>query len=113
MRFTVFQKGQIAKKFRLCGVYMYGTDAIAIRRVTIKFKDGIIDCERPHKEAAGIALLWPIEGFGKVLLPTTCLPERDEPYNLNVEITRAKLMQIINKREDWSFFANESDSSDF
>ena len=49
-------------------------------------------------------MLWPIDGFGKVLLPTTCLPEREKPYNLNVEIARAKLMQIVNKREDWSFF---------
>ena len=37
-------------------------------------------------------------------MPTTCLPERTEPYILNVEIARARLMQIINKREDWSLF---------
>jgi len=55
-------------------------------------------------ETAGLVLLWPVEGFGKVLLPTTCLPERERPYNLNIEIARAKLMQIINKREEWSFF---------
>jgi hypothetical protein len=55
-------------------------------------------------ETAGLALLWHVDGFGKVLLPTTCLPERERPYNLNVEMTRARLMQIINKREDWSFF---------
>ena len=55
-------------------------------------------------ETAGLALLWSINGFGRMLVPTTCLPEREKPYNLNLEIARAKLMQIINKREDWSFF---------
>jgi len=88
----------------LCGAYLFGTDGIAIRRAKIRFKNGLVECERPNLETAGLALLWPIDGFGKVLLPTTCLPERARAYNLNLEIARAKLMQIINKQEDWSFF---------
>jgi len=104
VKFQVFKKGKVVDKFTLCGAYLFGTDGIAVRRAQITFKNGIIECVKPHMETAGLALLWPIEGFGKVLLPTTCLPERAEPYNLNVEITRAKLMQIINKREEWSFF---------
>ena len=42
-------------------------------------------------------------------MPCTCPdspPERAEPYILNVEIARAKLMQIVNKREDWWVFNN-------
>ncbi len=83
---------------------MFGTDGIGIRRAKFTFKNSILECKKSNLETAGLALLWPIEGFGKVLLPTTCLPERRNPYNLNVEIARAKLMQIINKREDWAFF---------
>ncbi len=104
MKFQVFKNGKVIDKFTLCGAYLFGTDGIAIRRAQIAFKNGMIECKKPSLETAGLALLWPIEGFGKVLLPTTCLPERAEPYNLNVEIARAKLMQTINKREDWSFF---------
>ncbi len=106
MKFQVFKNGQIVDKFTLCGAYLFGGDGIGIRRAQINFKDGCIYCHRPNLVSAGLALLWPIDGFGKVLLPTTCLPERDKPYNLNVEIARAKLMQIVNKREDWSFFNN-------
>ncbi len=106
MKFQVFKNGQIVNKFTLCGAYLFGGDGIGIRRAQINFKDGCIHCHRPNLVSAGLALLWPIDGFGKVLLPTTCLPERDRPYNLNVEIARAKLMQIVNKREDWSFFNN-------
>ncbi|MFQ6035257.1 MAG: endo-1,4-beta-xylanase [Sedimentisphaerales bacterium] len=104
MKFQVFNKGKVVDKFRLCGAYLFGTDGIGIRRAKIRFKNGFVECERPNLETAGLALLWPIDGFGRMLLPTTCLPERDRPYNLNLEIARAKLMQIINKREDWSFF---------
>jgi len=104
VKFQVFKNGKIVGKFRLCGAYLFGTDGIAIRRAQITFKNGIIECKKSNLETAGLALLWRIDGFGKVLLPTTCLPERTRPYILNVEIARAKLMQIINKREDWSFF---------
>ena len=104
MKFQVFKNGKVVDKFRLCGAYLFGTDGIAIRRAKIRFKDGLVECERPNLETAGLALLWPIDGLGRMILPTTCLPERNRPYNLNLEIARAKLMQIINKQEDWSFF---------
>lgn len=104
MKFQVFKNGKLVDKFTLCGAYVFGTDGISIRRAQIVFKKGVIECLKPNLETAGLALLWPIDGFGKVLLSTTCLPDRERPYNLNVEITRAKLMQIVNKREDWSFF---------
>ena len=104
MRFQVFKDGKVVDKFGLFGAYFFGTDGIAIRRTKITFRNGIITCDKPNLETGGLALLWPIDGFGKVLLPTTCLPERTGLYNLNVEIARAKLMQIINKREDWLYF---------
>jgi hypothetical protein len=104
VKFQVFREGQIINDFTLSGAYLFGTDGISIRRAKISFAAGVIDCVRPNLETAGLALLWPIEGFGRVLLPTTCLPERDRPYVLNVELARAKLMQITNRREDWSFF---------
>lgn len=104
MKFRVFKNGEVVDKFTLCGAYMFGGDGIGVRRAQIAFKKGFVQCTKQNLETAGLALLWPIEGFGRVLLPTTCLPERKRPYNLNVEIARAKLMQIVNKREDWSFF---------
>jgi len=58
-----------------------------------------------------VTLLWSVEGFGRVLLSTTCLPDRPEPYNLNLELTRGRLMQIINKREDWSIFEDAEDTA--
>lgn len=112
MKFRVFKNGKVVEKFTLCGAYLFGGDGIGIRRTQIAFKKGFVQCTKPNLGTAGLALLWPIEGFGRILLPTTCLPERERPYNLNVEIARAKLMQIVNKREDWSFFNIIEDLAD-
>jgi len=106
VKFQVFSDGKVVKEFTPSGAHLFGTDGISIRRAKIVFSDGYVDCIRPNLETAGLALLWPIQGFGKILLPTTCLPERERPYILNVELARAKLMQITNRREDWSFFDN-------
>ncbi len=90
---------------------MFGSDGMAIRKAQVSFVDGVLECYKPSEETAGVALLWPVEGFGRVLLSTTCLPERPEPYNLNLELTRGRLMQIINKREDWSIFEDAEDTA--
>src|SRR5579862_6679656 len=37
-------------------------------------------------------------------LETTRLQTRDRPYNLNVELARARLMKIVQKQEDWNLF---------
>jgi len=106
VKFQVFSDGKAVNDFTPSGAYLFGTDGISIRRAKIVSSDGYVDCIRPNLETAGLALLWPIQDFGRILLPTTCLPERERPYILNVELARAKLMQITNRREDWSFFDN-------
>ena len=111
MRFRVFNNGKPVKEFPLHGAYLFGSDGMAVRKVQITFADGILECYKPNQETAGVALLWPVEDFGSVLLPTTCLPERDEPYNLNLELARGRLMQIINKREDWTIFEDSEESA--
>jgi len=77
VKFRVFKDGKVVDKFGLYGAYLFGTDGISVRRAKIVFKNGLVECIRPNMETA---------------------------YSLNIEIARAKLMQITNRREDWSFF---------
>jgi len=112
VKFRVFSEGSVVGDFSPHGAYMFGSDGMAVRRAQIQFAEGLLHCTKPNQETAGLALLWPVEGFGSVLLSTTCLPERDEPYILNVELARGRLMQIINKREDWSVFEDSDDAAD-
>ena len=110
MKFIVFKGGKIAKDFALTGVTLFGTDRIPLRSTKfITFQDGVIDCKtRSSAEPAGLSLLWSVEGFGIVSLCTTRLPEREQPYILNVELARAKLMEITIKREDWAIFEQKN-----
>ena len=109
MRFQVFKNGQVVQKFNVCGAYIFGTDGTSIRRAKIVFEDGCVSTQKPNNETAGLTLLWPVEGFGRILLSTTCLPERERPYCLNLEIARARLMQTISRREEWSLFEGASE----
>jgi hypothetical protein len=110
VKFQVFKGGKIAKDFTLTGVTLFGTDRIPFRSTKfVTFQDGVIDCKtRSGAEPAGLSLLWPVEGFGNVSLSTTRLPEREQPYILNVELARAKLMEITIKREDWAIFEQKN-----
>lgn len=104
MRFQVFKNGQPLEDLVVSGGYLFGADGAGIRRSRIVFDKGFLQCVKPTSDSAGLALVWPVEGFGRILLSTTCLPDRDTAYCLNVEIARARLMQIINRREEWSMF---------
>ena len=109
MKFQVFKDGKIAKDFVPVGVTLFGADRIPFRSSKyITFKDGVIDCKTRGSEPAGLSLLWPVEGFGNIMLYTTRLQEREQPYILNVEIVRGKLMEIATKREDWAIFDQTS-----
>jgi hypothetical protein len=109
VRFLVYNNGKAAEGFEPHGAYMFGADGMAIRKAQVNFSDGFLVCFKPTQETAGVALLWPVEGFGRILLPTACLPEREKPYNLNLELARGRLMQTIIKREDWSIFEDSDE----
>ena len=105
MRFQIYQDGKPVTDFDLAGAYVFGPDRTPLRASNnLSFSDGFLQCESNSFESAGLTVMWPIKGFGKVLLPTTRLRERSEPYLLNLEMARARLMQITIKREDWAYF---------
>ena len=84
MKFKVYKDGKIVEKFELCGAYLFGADGIAFRTAAeLTFTEGIIECRKRSPEAAGMALLWPIDGFGRIHLSTTRLPERERLVLLN------------------------------
>ena len=112
MKFQLFKNGKPLKELSLAGAYLFGADMIPLRHVDkIEFKEGILECQKRSQDSAGLSLLWQIEGNGQLLLNTTRLPERDQPYNLNLELARSRLMQITLKREDWALF-DQSDELD-
>lgn len=100
MRFDVYQEGQAPAEVPLSTVHMFGQDEIPVRG-ELKFADGQVQGIRHNDSAVGLSTLWQTEKAGRTLMQTTRLPVREKPYNLNVEIARARLLRISQKREDW------------
>ena len=103
LRFNVYRDGKPAGDIDLAGMYLFGQDAIPVR-ADVTAEGGRISCVKHIPGACGLALLWEAGKSGRLLLPTGRLMDRAEPYNLNVELARAQVARLIQKREDWGLF---------
>jgi hypothetical protein len=103
LRFEAYRNGQPIQHVDLSGAYVFGQDDIPIR-ADIATADHYIRCMKRMPGAAGLALTWDLGHVGCFLLPTTRLPERSEPYLLNLELARAQITRLYQKREDWALF---------
>ncbi len=101
--FDVYKNGSRAKSVSLDGAYLLGQESVPIR-ADLTCQDGRVVCAKRAAGASGLALLWEVPPAGRFLLSTTRLPERDEPYNLNLELARGRMMKLILKREEWGLF---------
>ncbi len=107
IRFEIFNKGKQVKELSISqkGMYLFGQDEIPIRS-QLEMSDGQLLGIRHNDSNVGLVTLWPVDKFGQVVLQTTRLPDRDKPYNLNVELARGRLLRINQKREDWGMSVN-------
>jgi len=103
IQFEVYRDGKLAGDMDLSGAYVFGQDAIPVR-ADITVSKGTIRCSKRVPGPAGLAVLWDVGQAGTFMLSTVRLPERKAPYNLMVELARAQLFKIIQKREDWGLF---------
>lgn len=100
LSFVVNTNGKLADKLNLSGAYVVGTDDVPLR-AEITLTDGIIHCKKRASGPAGLALLWEVAGVGTFMLETIRVQEREQPYILQVELARGRLIRINNKLEDW------------
>lgn len=85
----------------------------------VRFEGGRLICEKAGSEAAGLVVQVPVDspslangnghaatagGLGVLTLKTCLLPDRDQPYMLSLELARHRIMQFLNKLEDWGLF---------
>jgi len=103
LRFRVFRDGIVPSDFDLSTAYLVGSDNVPIRG-EFAYVDGEIQCRKRAAGPAALTVLWESKNFGSVMLDTTRLAERDEPYLLNLELARGRMMRLMQKREDWGLF---------
>ncbi|MFQ5430253.1 MAG: endo-1,4-beta-xylanase, partial [Phycisphaerae bacterium] len=102
-RLKVIQNGVPAKSVDLASAYLVGNDRVPLR-ADLRFANGEVIFDARSRGAAALSILWPVRGAGRIMLETPRLQERAEPYDLQVELARGRLMRISQKREDWGLY---------
>ena len=90
--------------------YLLANDAVAIRGAIEFDRDGgeIVVTHREQGSAA-LVLRQPVGELGELTLSTTCLPEREAPYSLPLELARHRLMLCLAKVEEWALMDTGAD----
>lgn len=103
VKFAIFKDGKQLQTYQPVAPVVLGPESVPIAG-EILFRDGLLIANRADEHAIALGLLWDVGPLGAFHMETTRLQHRDEPYNLNIELARARLMKIVQKREDWNLF---------
>lgn len=103
LRFSVTREGRAVQEVDLGGAYMVGSDGVPLR-AELEFRDATILCAKRADGPAALALLWDVPECGAMMLETSRLMDREQPYILPLELARGRLTRINLKREDWGLF---------
>ncbi|HXE54053.1 MAG TPA: endo-1,4-beta-xylanase [Tepidisphaeraceae bacterium] len=103
IKFEIYRDGVRQTTFEPMAAMAIGPEGVPIPG-EIVFRDALLIVNRKDDHATGVGLLWDCGPLGSFQLDTTRLPPREQPYNLNVELARSRLMKIMQKQEDWNLF---------
>ena len=103
LSFEIYRDGVRLADFIPIGAVGIGPESVP-EQADINFENGLLNVRRADEHAIGIGLLWDIGPLGSYFMETTRLAQRPQPYNLNVELARFRLMKIVQKQEDWNLF---------
>ncbi len=99
MRFQVLHPDRIVDG-ALDRVTMCGMDELPWRSRT-KWDGPFVVVEREETESGNVFFPWQVEGHGELVLSTTSLMERDQPYQLEVELARGLVHQLRSHLAAW------------
>lgn len=103
LRFVFVPPSGSGSAAELRGLHLLGNDGVPVRgEVEIGKRE--LRCVTRSQDPLALSLLWPAGDFGAVQLETTRLSHREQPYLLNLELARHRLMRISLKREEWGLF---------
>jgi len=82
-------------------IYMAGLDHVPWPSRT-QLGEGTLVLERGVADSGYVRVPWYVEGHGLLVISTSTLMEREEPYHLEVELARGKLTQVRQQLADWT-----------
>ena len=100
MRFVVHPTGLFADWPEVHRAYINGVDQAAWP-TRIEVAGNQLLCRRQNSDSGKLNIAWPVPGFGRPVLATSSLPEREQIYILAVELARGKIVQVRNQLAVW------------
>lgn len=100
IRFAVHPASSIADWPEVHAGFLTGADG-RVFPTRIELLDNVVGCRRTSSESVKFHVVWPVEGFGRIVVSTASLPESDEAYLLTVELARGKIVQVRNQAAQW------------
>ncbi len=100
MRFLVYPPELLDEWPEVFRGYVSGMDG-RVFPTRIEVHDNVLACRRQTSESGKFAVSWPVPGFGRPVLLTSSLTEREEPYVLAVELARGRISQIRDQVAAW------------
>lgn len=67
----------------------------------IEIEGNIIGCRRQASDSGKFHISWPVEGFGRPIIQTCSLSERERPFILALELARGKLAVLRDQQATW------------
>ncbi|WP_435016189.1 endo-1,4-beta-xylanase [Tundrisphaera sp. TA3] len=80
--------------------YVTGLDRTP-SRVGVDIRKDVLTVQKGTTESGRLYVPWPVPGSGVPLIGTATLGDRNEPYNLAVELARGRLNDVRNQLSDW------------
>lgn len=100
MRFLVHPDELFKEWPEVYRAYICGFDG-RVYPTRIEVERNVVACRRKASESGKLHVAWPVEGFGRPMVNTTQLSERDQPYVLAVELARGKISQVREQAAAW------------
>lgn len=100
MRFVVDPPELLDRVPEMRQGYITGVDG-RVYTTRVESEDGVALFRRQSSESGKVHVPFPVEGFGRPVLTTASLPEREVPYVLALELLRGKLSELRDQASAW------------
>jgi hypothetical protein len=100
MRFLIQPAEVLADWPEVYRAYVTGFDR-HVFPTRVEVEGNVLTCRRPHSDSGKLNVAFPVEGYGRPVLSTSSLPEKEEPYLLPLELARGKISELRDQSATW------------
>ncbi len=100
MRFLIAPTELLADWPEVHRAYISGFDR-HVFPTQVEISENLLVCRRLQSDSGKLHVAFPVEGFGRPVLSTSSLREREEPYLLALELARGRIAELREQSAVW------------